>query len=145
LIAISTPPSMSLTLTTHDTRFDDPDAETIASVLGALDGRLHVMATLGHSELRYLQATGSASAGLSLEHQEGSLDRHYRCRTGTLPLGLVTELFQKYARGDDSWRQAVPWEHVPYVAAKTPWHSTWVGLSVILLVIITLIWLWRGP
>ena len=136
---------MSPTLTTHDTRFDDPDPTTIASVLGALDGRLHVMATLAHSELRYLQATGSASAGLALEHQEGSLDRHYRSRMATLSLAPVTELFQKYACGDESWRQAVEWEHVPYVPVKTPWHSTWVGLTILLLAVISLIWFWRGP
>jgi hypothetical protein len=136
---------MSLTLTTHDTRFDDPDAATIAAVLGALDGGLHVMATLARSDLRYLQATGSVSAGFVLEHQEGSLDRHYRSRTVDLPLAPVTELFQKYARGDESWRQAIPWEHVPFVPVKTPWHGTWVGLTVLLLVVIALIWLWRGP
>jgi len=135
---------MSLTLTTHDSRFDDPDAATIASVLGALDGGLYVVATLAHSELRYLQATGSASAGFALAHQEGSLDRHYGSRTGSLPLGPVTELFVKYARGDESWRQGVEWERVPYVPAKTPWHSTWVGLIVLLLVVVALIWFWHG-
>jgi hypothetical protein len=135
---------MSLTLTTHDTRFDDPDAATIASVLGALDGGLHVVATLAHSELRYLQATGSASAGFVLEHQEGSLDQHYGSRAVNLPLGPVTELFLRYARDDDTWRQGVEWEHVPYVPAKTPWHSTWVGLTVLLLVVISLIWFWHG-
>ena len=136
---------MGPTLTTHDTRFDDPDPTTIASVLADLDGRLHVMATLAQSELRYLQATGSASAGFALEQQEGSLDRHYRSRTVNLPLVRVTELFQKYARGDESWRQGVEWEHVPYVPVKTPWYSTWIGLTVIVLVVVTLIWLWRAP
>lgn len=135
---------MSLTLTTHDTRFDDPEATTIASVLGSLDGGLHVVATLAHSEARYLQATGSVMAGFALEHQEGSLDRHYRSRSATLPLASATEVFQKYARGDESWRQAVEWDSVPYVPVRIPWYSTWVGLIVILLVVVTLIWLWRG-
>jgi len=135
---------MSLTLTTHDTRFDDPDAATIASVLGGLDGRLNVMATLAHSERRYLQATGSAAAGLALEYQEDSLDRHFRSRGPVLALGPATEVFDKYARGDESWRQAVEWERVPFVPVRIPWYSTWIGLTVILLVLVILIWLWRG-
>jgi hypothetical protein len=135
---------MSLTLTTHDTRFDDPDAATITAVLGALDGGLRVVATLAHSELRYLQATGSAAAGFALAYQDGSLARHYGSRTANLPLGPVTELFVKYARRDESWRQGVEWEQVPYVPAKTPWHSTWAGLTVLLLVVVSLIWLWHS-
>jgi len=136
---------MSLTLTTHDTRFDDPDAGTIAKVLSLLDGGLHVLATLAHSELTYLQASGSVSVGFALEHQEGSLDRHYRSRTAILPLGPVTEVFQKYACGDESWRQGVEWEHVPYVREKTPWFSTWIGLGIMLVIVITLFLLWYGP
>ena len=135
---------MSLTLTTHDTRFDDPDAATIAKVVASLDGGLHVMATLAHSERTYLQASGSVQAGFALEHQEGSLGQHYRSRTAILPLGTVTEIFQTYARGDESWQQGVEWEHVPYVREKTPWSSTWIGLTIIVLLVIALIWLWRG-
>ena len=135
---------MSLTLTTHDTRFDDPDAGTIAKVLSLLDGGVHVLATLAHSELTYLQASGSVPAGFSLEHQEGSLDRHYRS-TAILPLGLVTGIFQKYGRGDESWRDAVEWEHVPFVPPKVPWFSSWVGLAILLLIVISIVWLLHGP
>jgi hypothetical protein len=136
---------MSLTLTTHDTRFDDPDAATIAKVLSLLDGGLHVLATLAHSELTYVQALGSVSGGFALEHQEGSLDRHYRSRTAILPLGLATDILQNYARGDASWRHGIEWEHVPYVREKTPWFSTWIGLGIMLLIVITLFFLWYGP
>jgi hypothetical protein len=136
---------MSLTLTTHDTRIDDPDAATIAKVLSLLDGGLHVLATLAHSELTYLQASGSVSVGFALEHQEGSLDRHYRSRTASLPLEPVTEIFQKYARGDQSWRDGFEWEHVPFVPPKVPWFSTWVGLAILLLIVISVVWLLHGP
>ena len=136
---------MSLTLTTHDTGFDDPDAATIAKVLASLDGGRHVLATLGRSELTYLQASGSVQAGFALEYQDGSLDRHYQSRAAALPLDEVTDIFQKYARRDDSWRAAVEWEHVPFVPPKTPWFSTWVGYILILVTVIALIWLWRGP
>ena len=59
---------MGLTLTTHDTRFYDPDAATIAKVLASLDGGRHVLATLGRSELTYLQASGSVPTGFVLEY-----------------------------------------------------------------------------
>jgi hypothetical protein len=135
---------MSLTLTTHDTRFDDPDAATIAKALAALDGDRHVLVTLGRSELTYLQASGGAQTGLALEYQEGSLDRHYSSRAPALPLEMVTDVFQRYARDDESWRERFPWEHVPYVPEKIPWHSTWIGYTLILLVVVVLVWLWRG-
>jgi len=135
---------MTLTLTTHDTRFDDPDAATIAKVLASLDGDRHVLATLARSDVTYVQASGSAQNGLALEYQEGSLDRHYRSGAATLPLETVTDIFQRYARADESWRDVAPWEHVPYVPQTVPWHSTWVGYIVILAVVAFLVWLWRG-
>jgi hypothetical protein len=135
---------MSLTLTTHDTRVDDPDAATIAKVLASLDGDRHVLVTLARSELTYVQASGIAQTGLALEYQEGSLDRHYGSGASPLPLEMVTDIFQRYARDDESWRQGVPWEHVPYAPQKIPWHSTWVGYTIVLLIVIFLVWLWRG-
>ena len=135
---------MSPTLTTHDTRFDDPDPATIAKILAGLDGDRHVLATLGDSDLTYLQVAGGVKSGLSLEFQDGSLDQHYRSSVAHLPLDLVTEVFLRYARGDQSWREAVEWVHVPYVPQRVPWHSTWLGYIVILAVVVLLIWLWRG-
>lgn len=134
---------MGLTLTTHDAGFDEPDSATIARVLASLDGVRHVLATLGESELVYVQASGSVQAGFTLEYQEGSLDRHHRSRSTSLPLATVTDVFQRYARGDAAWRQAVEWEYVPYVPAKIRWYSTWIGYSLILLAVITLIWFWH--
>jgi hypothetical protein len=136
---------MGVTLTTHDTSFAEPDSATIATVLRALDGRVQVMATLAHSDLTFLQAMGSAAEGFALEYQDGSLDRHYRGRTPTLALAAATDIFQKYARGDASWRESLEWEHVPFVRPKIPWHSTWVGLILLLALVIVLFWFWRGP
>jgi hypothetical protein len=136
--------SMPLSLTTHDTRFDDPDAATVARILAALDGDRHVLVTLGRSDLTYVQASGSARTGLALEYQEGSIDRHYRSEGGLVPLETATDIFQRYARDDHSWRAALAWEHVPHVPKKIRWYSTWVGYVVILAVVAVLVWLWRG-
>ena len=135
---------MALTLTTHDTRFDDPDAVAIARELAALDGDRHVLVALARSELTYLQASGSARTGLALEYQENSLDRHYTSGSVALPLEMVTDIFQRYACHDESWRDCVSWEHVPYVPKQIAWHNTWVAYVVILLTVAVLIWLWRG-
>ena len=69
---------MALTLSTIDRSYDAPDADTIAKVLGSLDGRRDVFATLAHAEETYLQATGSATAGFTLTNQQGSLTQRYR-------------------------------------------------------------------
>jgi len=135
---------MRPTLTTHDTRFDDPDPATIAKVLAELDGDRHPVATLGDSDLTYLQVTGGVKTGLTLEFQDGSLDRHYRSVPANVPLALVTDVFHRYAQGDQSWREGVEWVHVPHESRQTPWHSTWVGYVIILSIVITLVWLWRG-
>jgi hypothetical protein len=135
---------MTLTLTTHDARFDDPDAVTIGRILAALDGDRHVLVTLERSHLTYLQASGDAHAGLALEYQDGSLDRHYRCAVALVPLETATDTFQRYARDDESWPTRLSWEHVPYVRATIPWHNTWVGYILILAIVATLVWLLRG-
>jgi len=135
---------MALTLTTHDTRFDDPDGATIAKVLASLDGGTNVLATLERAPSTYLQAEGGVRTGFALEHLEGSLDRRYRSRAGGLSLAQVTEIFQTYAGGGPSWRQGIEWEHVPFTARETPWYSTWVGYVLALLGVAALIWLWRG-
>src|SRR5262249_32178617 len=133
-----------MTLTTHDTRFDDPDAATIAKVLASLDGDRNVVATLERAEADYLQAERSHPAGFVLEYQAGVIDRHYRSRGAALPLGQVTDIFQAYARSDASWNQGVEWEHVPYVPARIPWFSTWWGYVLLLIAVALLIWWWRG-
>ena len=120
-----------------------PEAISRLGVSLVPEGR-HVFATLGSSDLTYLQASGSVTAGFALDYQDGSLDQHYRSRASDLPLDGVTAIFLKYAGGDTSWRGDVAWEHAPHVPQPIPWYSTWVGYIVILLAVIILIWLWRG-
>jgi hypothetical protein len=45
-----------------------------------------------------------------LEYQEGSLEEHYHAVDGPLTLEQVIEAFQKYAHGDESWREDFEWE-----------------------------------
>jgi len=133
---------MALTLTTHDTRFDDPDGATIAKVLASLDGGRNVLATLERSGLTYLQAEGSVRTGFGLEALEGSLDRRYKARAAGLSLAQVTEIFQRYARDDMSWRRGLEWEHVPFVRHEPAWYSTWVAYIFVLAAGAALTWVW---
>jgi hypothetical protein len=135
---------MALTLTTHDTRFDQLDDATIAEVLASLDGGRNVLATLERSGLTYLQAEGSVRAGFVLEYQDGSLDRHFRSRDPALPLAQVTEIFQSYGRGEATWREGLAWETVPFIPPENPWFSTWWAYTGALLAVAGLIWWWRG-
>ncbi len=135
---------MALTLTTHDTRFDQLDDATIAKVLASLDGGRNVLATLERSELVYPQAEGAVRAGFALEYQDGSLARRFRSRDQAVPLAQVTEIFQTYARGEDSWRGGLTWEHVPLIPPATAWYSTWWAYAGAILAAAGLIWWWRG-
>jgi hypothetical protein len=135
---------MALTLTTHDTRFDQLDDATIAKVLASLDGSRNVLATLERSEPIYLQAEGGVRAGFVLEYQDGSLDQRFRSRNSAVPLAQVTEIFQAYARGEATWRAALAWEHVPFIPPPTAWFTTWWAYTGALLAVAGLIWWWRG-
>ena len=107
---------MALTLTTHDTRFDQLDDATIAKVLASLDGSRNVLATL----------------------------RRFRSRDQAVPLAQVTEIFQTYARGEATWRAGLAWEPVPIIPPATAWYSTWWAYGGAILAAAGLIWWWRG-
>jgi hypothetical protein len=134
---------MPVTLNTLDHAYDEPDAATVAKTLADLDGRRNLVATLARGEATYLQATGSAAAGLVLLYQEGSLQHRYRT-TEKLPLARVTEAFQRYLRGDGAWREGIRWEEDEEKLEVTTWYeSWWFYIGALVAVIGVFIW-WRG-
>jgi hypothetical protein len=135
---------VELLLSTHDTGYERPDAPTIAKVLASLDGGRNVLATLGTSDATYLQATGAVQSGFGLDLQEGSLDRRLRTRDRALPLAWVTEVFQRYAQGDLSWRDAVEWEQDRVVLPRESWTNSWLAYVVLLVGVAGLIWAWHA-
>jgi hypothetical protein len=134
---------MPVTLNTLDHAYEEPDAATVAKTLADLDGRRNLVATLARDEATYLQATGSASAGLVLLYQEGSL--HHRYRTvEKLPLVRVTEAFQQYLCGDGGWREGIRWEEDEEKLEATTWYeSWWFYIGALVAVIVAFVW-WRG-
>lgn len=91
------------------TIYDDPTPREVAEALASLDGDANSFAIIGRDEMEYLQASGGVGAGFRVEYQAGSLREHYRCPE-RISLYRATRLFQKYAVGDDTWRQDLPWE-----------------------------------
>jgi hypothetical protein len=135
---------MSLMLSTHDTGFERPDGPTIAKVLASLDGGRNVVATLSTADSAYLQATGSVQTGFALDLQEGSLERRFRTRDRALPLPWVTEAFQRYAKGDLSWRATVEWEQEQIPVPKPSWTSSWAAYIGLLATAAAALWAWQA-
>ncbi len=135
---------MAMILSTHDTGYERPDDATIAKVLASLDGGRNILATLGASDESYLQVQGSVRAGFGLDLQEGSLERHYRTKNRALPSEWVTEVFQKYARGDLSWRGGVEWEKEEIKLPRAYWWNSWIAYVVLMAALAAVIWLVRG-
>ncbi len=135
---------MDLMLSTHDTGYERPDSSTITKVLASLDGGRNVVATLGTTDATYLQASGSVQAGFGLDLQEGSLERRFCTRDRALPLPWVTEAFQRYATGDQTWRETVEWEQERIAVPKESWTSSWAVYIGLLAAVAAALWLWHA-
>ncbi len=69
-------------------------------------------AILAVDDLTYLQCAlrDEPPGTYFLEYQDGSLNRHFRVSDGPVLLDRVLTAFQKYLRGDESWRFDFTWE-----------------------------------
>jgi hypothetical protein len=135
---------MALTLSTIDRAYEAPDDDTIAKVLGSLDGRRDVFATLAHAEGTYLQATGSATSGFMLTNQQGSLSQRYRSVGGPVALERTIEIFVQYSQGDERWRHTLAWEPDRIEVPKIAWYESWLMYVVGFALVIALFVWWRG-
>jgi hypothetical protein len=120
----------------------DPSAAQIAEVLAALPGGMDSFAILAESELSYMQAAGGPTDGFVLEYQAGSIEQHYWSARDDLPLSTVTQAFQLYATGDESWQQLATWEKKEI--SGSPLGVVPIALLAVALVA-ALLWWWRAP
>lgn len=81
--------------------FESPTPSQIANGLPDVGGDHGSFAILSNGD-DFLQAAGAAGSGFIVEYREG--DKLYQFTSQSEPLAKVTEAFQKYARGDGSWR-----------------------------------------
>ncbi len=106
---------MRLTLE-NGTVIDNPSAAQIDEALRSLDWmEENAFAILELAEWTYMQTAQDDDPEQQervfvLDHQEGSLKKHYHAVDEQIALERVIDAFQKYARGDASWRTDFEWE-----------------------------------
>jgi hypothetical protein len=101
-----------------------PTASQIADALARLPGGADSFAILSSGDQAYVQVAGSASEGFALEYRAGSESEHYRA-SRSMPLNVVRDVFERYARNDPAWRSQVSWE--PWDAGS-PSHGYRIGV-----------------
>src|SRR5437660_444898 len=106
---------MRLTLE-NGTVIDNPTAAQIDAALRSLNWlEENAFAVLAVQDWTYMQTAQDDDPDQQepvflLEYQEDSLEKHYHAVDEPLSVERVIEAFQKYARGDASWRDDFQWE-----------------------------------
>lgn len=85
--------------------FESPTPSQIAGGLADMGDDNGSFAILSNGD-DFIQAAGAGS-GFVVEYREG--DKLYQSASQSEPLSKVMEAFQKYARGDGSWRSDFRW------------------------------------
>lgn len=99
---------------------DEPTDEQLREALSGLGGPAGSFAVLTRADRppEYVQTAGEADQFL-VEYREGK--KHHRAEGETLPLEKVVALFQAYNRGDEAWREMVPWQDVTKEISGSRW------------------------
>lgn len=102
----------ALRLELHDgTVIVNPSDQEIADALNSQLAEPDRYAILERYDGTYIQTcAGEGAQGGVLEHQEGSLDRHFRARNRRLIVGQIIRAFQEFAREDPTWKSSLEWE-----------------------------------
>jgi hypothetical protein len=90
----------------------NPSNEEIARLVPAEE---FAILSDGPDSLTYLQFAREQPWNLMLEYQVDSLDNHFRAVGAELTMGQIVAAFQKYAKGDDSWKTDFQWEQMKVV------------------------------
>lgn len=93
------------------TLIDNPTPDEIAEALSSLKPDGNSFAILERTYGTYLQTLIEPTGEYVIEHQEGSLDKHYQSST-VLPLDRITKMFQAYAAGQDAWKREAAWQKI---------------------------------
>jgi hypothetical protein len=122
----------------------DPSAEKIAEVLATLRVVRNSFAILAGSELTYMKASGGGADGFVLAYQAGSIEQRYWSVRHDLPLGTVTQAFQLYAAGDESWQHLATWKKEETSGTSgTPFRVLPIAFVAVAIVAALLSW-WRA-
>jgi hypothetical protein len=69
-------------------------------------------AILSTDENTYIQCARTDTQDYVLEHQEGSVQRHYRATSSPIRRDEALAALVQYLRGDPSWKADFGWEKV---------------------------------
>ena len=84
----------------------EPDVERVAqAVVQTASARSHLILEKGTE--RYVQMSPALHNQFGVEYRDGGPDHHFRYETGDL--SEVKDIFDRYARGDNSWRDRYSW------------------------------------
>ncbi len=129
--------------TSSGRKIADPSASQVADELGALPNANDGFATLSSGDETYVQTASSESAGFVLEYREGSADRHFKSTSKNLSIDAVTEVFQRYAAGDPSWKSRIVWSRMHANDAGGAPHKATLAVLALAMVVAVLFWaLW---
>jgi hypothetical protein len=85
----------------------NPSDDEIAQALHA--ARFAVI-TAGPDSDNYMQFKHSRKRGFDFEYQRDSLESHFYAVDSGLTLERIVTAFQKYCKGDDSWKTDFDWQ-----------------------------------
>jgi len=90
----------------------NPSDEEIARLVPAEE---FAILSDGPDSCTYLQFAKEQPWNLMLEYQVDSLNNHFRAVGAELTMGQIVAAFQKYAKGDASWKSGFQWEQMKVV------------------------------
>ena len=122
--------------TEEGSAIDEPTDENLREALSGLGGAAGSFAILTRADRppEYVQTAGEADQ-LLVEYREGK--KHHRAEGEALPLQEVVALFQAYNRGDEAWREMVPWQDVTKEISGSRWGKFLIlAVAVVLVAVI---------
>jgi hypothetical protein len=90
----------------------DPNPRAVAAALRALNDNDNTFAIYvrGGNGGTYMQTACKGADAFILEYQEGSLDHHYVCVNKSLSCEQIIDVFQRYVRAVETWKEEYTWE-----------------------------------
>ena len=126
-------------LETEDgTPISQPSDQDIEVSLARLDGKRSSFAILNRDAMTYIQTAGTYESGYVLEYQDKDIEHHYRA-LGSVTHEEVVLAFQRYAKGDPSWKGDFEWERQEISPAVGPGCAGAAVLTFLFLAIVTMI------
>ena len=99
-----------------ETPITQPSDQDIEVWLARLDGKRCGFASLNRDAMTYIQTAGTYESGFDLEYQDEDTEHHYRA-IDPADHEQVVSAFQRYAKGDPSWKDGFTWERVEIKSA----------------------------